>query len=116
MITLAEVSSDLDRAARLIGAAREVVEGGKIVDLTGLDKLVQEACTKIEALTEGERAAVKPLLISLIDSLNGLVASLGAQRGEVAGELGELSSRSRATTAYGKGAATRFGPKGSGNR
>lgn len=105
MTTLDEVSVDLDRASRLIAVAHEMTDGGNVVDLTGLDDVVQQACARIEEMPEGDRATVKPLLVSLIDSLNGLVVALEARQGEVAGEIEDISSRSKASTAYGKGAA-----------
>jgi hypothetical protein len=111
MTNLAEIGEELDRAVRLIGAARETVDGGNVVDLTGLDEIVQQACARIETLSEEDRATVKPLLMSLIASLNGLVGVMETQHREMAGEIEHLSSRSRATSAYGRGAAT-----GRGNR
>jgi hypothetical protein len=106
MTTLADVTAELDRAARLIGAARDVVGGGKAVDLSGLDDVVMEACGNIAALPEDQRQTLKPVLISLIDSLNGLVEALNVQRGEIATEIRDVNSRSHATAAYGKGAAS----------
>ncbi len=95
-----QVEADLTAAQAAINRARDLLNDGNEVDLTGLDGCVAKLCKDIAALPEGQRAIYKPRLVGMIDNLNSLVESLSVQHKELGAALKNVSSRQRAVNAY----------------
>jgi hypothetical protein len=101
MSETATIDHQMDKADRLIDAARDLLTGGNLVDLEGLDQRIQELCADIGKLPAEIHIGFKGRMISLIDNLNGLVELLSAQHPELSKEIKGVSKRQRAVTAYG---------------
>jgi hypothetical protein len=56
--------------------ARALVEGGRRVDLAGLDREANALCAALMALDAQEAKRLRPSLVSLRAQLDGLTASL----------------------------------------
>ena len=100
MATMTKVRSDLDQASAAVGAARTMVNQGQAVDLTGLESHVETLCTDINRLEPGDRTALKPSLVALIDDLNKLAVNIAERNRAIGEQLRDTGTRERATTAY----------------
>lgn len=106
MSDTATIGAELERAGRVIDACGEGARRGELVDLAGLDTTLEGLCQAIAALPAAERPPLKPRLIDLIDRLNKLTSTLKTQQTALAKDIGDLTSRHRAVSAYGKGTNT----------
>lgn len=109
MSDLARVEADLSEAHAAIGAARTLLGQGSVVDLTGMERRVEQICADITALPESERVGLKALLVSLIDELNDFSDKMSVQHGKLSGQLQDTTNRQRATSAYGGSQGKRGG-------
>jgi len=80
---LKDIQKQLDRTSGVIEGFRRSVAEGAVIDLTGLDRSIEEMCNAIRELPEDQRGTVKSTLIGLIDDLNALVDLLHVQHGKV---------------------------------
>lgn len=103
MSALKDIQMQLDQTACVIEGFRRSVAEGSVIDLTGLDRSIEEMCDAIKDLPEAERATVKRTLIGLIDDLNDLVDLLHIQHSKASEGLKGVTSRQKAVSAYGKG-------------
>jgi hypothetical protein len=92
----------IESAANVVTEARRAVEAGSQVNLAGLETEVEAICTQLSALPEGAGAALQPALVALVDDLERLTDTLSDAHKKLAGDIGELSTRRRATKAYGQ--------------
>lgn len=106
-----QVETDLSDAAAAIAKARDLLAGDRLIDLAGLDGCVAKLCEDIAMLPEDQRHTVKPLLVGLIDNLNGLVESLSSQHNELSSALKDIAARQRAVNAYGAAPGRGGAPK-----
>lgn len=104
MSDLKQVQSGLDEAGAAVEAARTLLTQGSLIDLTGLEKFVENLCGSVAELSGEQGGAVKPALVKLIDDLNGLADVITAERDNIAGEMKTLSDSKRAASAYGTNA------------
>ncbi len=95
------IENGLAEAATAIARARDLLSSGTMVDLAGLDSCVAKLCDAIADLPKDQCEDYKSRLVGLIDDLNSLVESLSAQHKELSSALKNVSSRHRATAAYG---------------
>ena len=102
MTDVAQIRHGLEEVAGAIALARRKVGEGQLVDLSGLEKRVDELCTAIREQDGREAQSLRPSLISLIDDLNRLSEDLKTQQGEVAAELKGTQSHRSAAAAYRK--------------
>lgn len=110
-----KISAELDRAGAVIDGFRNSAQRGQTIDLSGLDRNVEQLCDAIAGLSPDERGPLKPRLLDLIDRLNHLVSTLDAQQNEVTEQIRGVTARQRAMTAYGKGTGT-TAPPGRGDK
>ena len=81
--------------------ARQAVENGKQVDLSGLEREVDEICAQLGGVPPGAAANIRLMLVVLMDDLERLTASLTSAHQKLTSEIGSLKTRRRATKAYG---------------
>jgi hypothetical protein len=105
MTAFADIRAQLDQTCDLIGGFRRSAEAGTVIDLHGLDQSVEAMCESIARLPADQRPPLKDALVALLDEMNALVATLETRKRDASEELKGVSSRQRAVTAYGKGAA-----------
>lgn len=103
MSELKQVRAGLSEAGSAVLAARTLLNQGSLIDLSGLEKFVEDLCGSIDRLPSAEGGTIKPTLIKLIDELNELADVITAERDSVSGEMKTLSHGKRAVSAYGPG-------------
>lgn len=103
MSELKQVRAGLSEAGSAVLAARTLLSQGSLIDLSGLEKFVEDLCGSIDRLPSGQGGTIKPTLIKLIDELNELADVITAERDSVSGEMKTLSHGKRAASAYGPG-------------
>ena len=103
MTALSDIQTQLDQTSGIIDGFRRSIADGALVDLSGLDKGVEEMCGAIASLPADQRLSVKQALITILDSLNGLVEALEQQQQEASDGLKGIASRQQAVSAYGRG-------------
>ena len=111
MSRVERTKADLAEAYAAIGAARNLLDQGSVVDLTGMERRVEEICADINNIPEAERAGLKSMMLSLIDELDRLAEKLAQQNAELSTELGDNSDRQRAVSAYGDAEGHKPGDK-----
>lgn len=97
-----QVRKDLAETSAAITAARTLLDQGNVVDLTGMERRVEEICHTINVMPEAARGGLKALMIGLIDDLNGLAGMLEEQHKELSGQLRDSNHHQRAVSAYGE--------------
>ncbi len=97
-----EISAELDAVGDLIASAKADLAAGASPDLAPLEGTIEALCTRIEALSPGEGRAVQSRLLALADNFNSLAGSIEAALNEVKAEMGGISGRQRAASAYAK--------------
>ena len=102
MTDVAQIRHGLEEVVGAIALARRKVGEGQLVDLSGLEKRVDELCTAIREQDGKEAQSLRPSLLSLIEDLNRLSEDLKSQQGEVAAELKDTQSHRSAAAAYRK--------------
>jgi hypothetical protein len=100
---LEQVHAGLKEAGSAVQAARTLLNQGNQVDLSGLEKYVEDLCGSVARLPDGKGGALKPALIKLIDQLGELSEDITAERDKLASEMKTLSDRRRAASAYESG-------------
>ncbi len=96
------IRSGLDEVTGAVTLARRKVGEGELIDLSGLDRRVDQICKALHALGRDDGGALRPRLLSLIDELNLLTEDLKRQQVQVAAELKDSSSHQQAAAAYRK--------------
>ncbi len=103
-----ELMTDLDAVGGIIARAEADLAAGAILDLSPLEGHIEELCTRIEGLdpgadlAPGEGLALQSKLLALADNFGRLGRSIEAMMGEVKAEIGGVSGRQRAASAYAK--------------
>lgn len=103
MTALMDIQAQLDQTSGVIDSFKDSLADGAMIDMSGLDKSVEAMCAAIASLPADQRLTVKEALITILDSLNGLVGSLEEQQHGASEGLKGLASRQKAVSAYGKG-------------
>ena len=102
MSDVAHIRRGLEEVVGAITLARRKVGEGQLIDLTGLERRVEELCDAILTQDRTDAQSLRPTLLSLIDDLNRLSDDLKAQHGEVATALKGSQSHRSAAAAYRK--------------
>lgn len=97
----------LETTAERVSAARRLVAAGQAVDLSGLEKEVDEVCGSILELPVDTHTDFKLPLVTLVDELDKLSNDLRQQHSKLEMGLRAISSGNQAVKAYGKGATAR---------
>ena len=97
-----ELMADLDAVGDIIARTEADLAAGAVLDLAPLESHIQELCARIEGLPPGDGRALQPQLLALADDFGRLGRSIEAMMGEVKAEIGQVSGRQRAASAYGK--------------
>lgn len=103
MTALSDIRAQLDQTSGIIESFRRSIADGALIDMSGLDKGVEEMCLAITKLPADQRLSVKEALITILDGLNGLIESLEQQHQDASDGLKGIASRQQAVSAYGKG-------------
>jgi hypothetical protein len=61
-----------------VAMARALVEGGREVDLAGLEQDATSVCAAVMALEEAQARALRPALEALLRQVDGLAARIAA--------------------------------------
>jgi hypothetical protein len=99
-----EILADLDAVSEIIARAESELSAGADLDFAPLERQIEELCTRIEALPTGEGRALQSRLLALADTFSHLAQSIEAALNEVKAEMGGVSGRQRAASAYAKSA------------
>jgi hypothetical protein len=94
--------ADLDAVGGIIARTEADLAVGAVLDLAPLESHIQELCTRIEGLPPGEGHALQPKLRALADHFGRLGQSIEATMSELKTEMGQVSGRQRAASAYAK--------------
>jgi len=106
MTPLSQLTEDIQTAALQIEAFRKYAALGQAIDLSGMETRIEHLCAAATSLAPDDRAMVKNALLGLMDEMNSLVETLEAAKQEVAGQIGGLTARQKAMSAYGTGASS----------
>ncbi len=98
--------ADLDAVGAIIARSEADLAAGAVLDLAPLEGHIEELCTRIEGLPPGDGRALQPKLLALADDFGRLGRSIEAMMGEVKAEMGQVSGRQRAASAYAKSSET----------
>lgn len=94
--------ADLEAVGGIIARSEADLAAGAVLDLSPLESHIHELCTRIESLPPGEGRDLQPKLLALADGFGRLGRSLEAMMSELKAEMGEVSGRQRAASAYAK--------------
>lgn len=72
----AEIRAKMEKLTDFIREAEATVRGGKMVDLSGLDREVAVICNKAVALPPLEARDIQPIMAELIGNLEHLSSAL----------------------------------------
>ncbi len=97
-----EIMADLDAIGSALTRAEADLAAGAILDLAPLERHIEELCTRVEGLPPGEGRDVQAKLLALADAFGHLGQSIEATMSEIKTEMGEVSGRQRAASAYAK--------------
>ena len=102
MSDVAQIRHGLEEVVGAVALARRKVGEGQLVDLSGLERRVDELCAAIRDQDGSDAQSLRPPLLSLIDDLTRLSDDLKAQHGQVASALKGSQSHRSAAAAYRK--------------
>lgn len=102
MSPCSEIMAELDAVGGQIARAEADLAAGAVLDLGSMERHITELCTRIQGLPPGEGRALQPKLLALADDFGRLGRSIEAMMSEVSAEMGEVSGRQRAASAYAK--------------
>jgi len=77
--SVAAVRALSDELTNIVGVARALVEGGRTVDLAGLDRQVGLLCAKTLDLPPDEGRRLRPRLIALSATVETLLRAMAAR-------------------------------------
>ncbi len=98
--------ADLDAVGAIIAHTEADLAAGAVLDLAPLERHIQGLCTRIAGLPPGDGRALPPKLLALADDFGRLGRSIEAMMGKVKAEMGQVSGRQRAASAYAKSSET----------
>lgn len=97
-----EIMADLNAVDTTIARAEAELATGAVLDLAPLEGHIEELCSRIERLPPGEGRDVQTKLLALADAFGHLGQSIEATMKDLKSEMGEVSGRQRAVSAYAK--------------
>ena len=96
-----QLKQRLQAASAVVAAARQTIEDGNLVDLTGLEREVASICEGLNALPSAETPAFKAPLVALADDLDRLTHDLTRSQRKLGKEIGGVVLRQKVAKAYG---------------
>ncbi|MHA1152519.1 MAG: hypothetical protein ACTSQ7_07625 [Alphaproteobacteria bacterium] len=102
-----EIMAELDAVGGIIARVEADLAAGVVLDFAPLESQIQELCIRIEGLPPGEGRALQSKLLALVDTFGHLGRSIEAAMSKLKVEMGGVSGRQRAASAYAKSS----GPK-----
>ena len=90
MTDKAELETQLNNIREVINQAQGKIEQGEVIDLSGLNLKVQDACRDVLALPPPEAKEFKSTMMDMVSSLNTLEQSLKTFHGEMTKRKEEL--------------------------
>ncbi len=101
-----DIGQRLQEVTDNISKAHAMVLAGRSIELPELQERVEAVCKDIEKLPAAKRSAFEMPVVSLIDVLTKLETELTTQHANLREGLKAVSSRHRASSAYGRAAQT----------
>jgi hypothetical protein len=80
-----EIRAKMEKLTDFIREAEVIVRGGKMVDLSGLDRDVATICNKAVSLPPDQAREIQPLMAELIGSLEQLSGALVTYKEDLKG-------------------------------
>ncbi len=102
MSQASEIMADLDAAGGIIARAEADLAAGVTLDFAPLESQIEALCARIDGLPPGEGRVLQSKLLALADTFGHLGRSIDAAMNELKVEMGGVSGRQRAASAYGK--------------
>ncbi len=102
MSQLSEILADMDAVGSSIERAEAELAAGAVLDLASFEHHIEELCTRVQGLPPGEAREVQSRLLALADAFGHLAQSIEATMSELKTEMGQVSGRQRAASAYAK--------------
>ena len=96
------IEHELERIGMAIADTRVALKAGGVIDLCGLDDRIGAICTALEAHPPEVARPLLPKLLGLVEDLNMLSAACAQVQADTALALQQVSTRNRASQAYGK--------------
>ena len=97
-----DIMADLDAVSGVLARVESELAAGVVLDLSPLENHVETLCARIESLPPGEGRPLQPKLLALADAFGRLGQSIETAMDDVKAEVGEISGRKRAASAYAK--------------
>lgn len=95
-----KILADLNAVGGIIARAESDLLQGAMLDLSPLESHIETLCTRIESLPPGEGHPLQAKLLALADAFGRLSRSIEAAMDDVKSEIGEVSGRQQAASAY----------------
>ncbi len=102
MSQCSEIMAELDAVDGQIARAEADLAAGAALDLAPMERHITELCTRIQDLPPGEGRVLQPKLLALADTFGGLGQSIEATMTTLQAEMGQVSGRQQAASAYAK--------------
>ena len=97
-----EILADLDAVVGVVARAESELAAGAVLDLSPLESRIETLCARIENLPPGEARPLQAKLLSLADDFGRLGESIESAMNGAKAEMGEISGRQQAASAYAK--------------
>lgn len=104
MTAQADISQELRAIGGFILRAKVEIEAGQVMDLSPLEGRINELCENIEKLHGDDGRSLQAPLLALIDDFNHIGKLIEEKLEELKTELSGTNQRTRAASAYIKGA------------
>lgn len=95
-----QLVDDLDAVLAGLGKARRALAKGEISDSDHLWQQLERCALRMETIDHGERAAVKPMMLALLDELEQTIAVFGSEHRQIGEKLRSASKSLTAGAAY----------------
>ncbi len=107
MSQTSEIMADLDAVSGIISRAEADLAAGVVLDFSPLESQIVELCARIDGLPPGEGRVLQSKLLALADTFGRLGETIEGAMSELKVELGEVSGRQRAASAYGNSSGSK---------
>ncbi|WP_119678217.1 hypothetical protein [Indioceanicola profundi] len=95
-----DVARALDRLRQVLANSADLVRAGRMVDLAGLDREVQQTLEAVVALPAPEARMLLPALDMLVEQLDAIAGELTSVHGAALPQQETPEARKRAAAAY----------------
>jgi hypothetical protein len=107
MSQIRQVMKELDTVGGFLARAEADLAAGAVLDIAPLEGQIEKLCTHIGDLPPGEDRSLQSRLLALIDTFGHLGRTIEAALDELKTEMGGVSGRRQAASAYAKSSEPR---------